>query len=64
MGYKDHDNNGIFLKIRGVGGKDDEVDEHAPTAQAPQVQVLGVPSFIDVMGALTLLGDKFERFQG
>ena len=60
MGYRDHDNNGIFVKIRGVG---DEGDEHTPTVQAPQVQDPSAPSLVDVIGALTVMGDKFERFQ-
>ena len=51
------------MKIRGVGGEDDEGDEHAHAAQAPQVQDLISPSLFDVMGALTVMGDKFERFQ-
>ena len=63
MGYRDHDNNGIFVKIRGVGGEDDEGDEHASATQAPQVQDPGAPSHIYVMGALTVMGDKFERVQ-
>ena len=55
IGYRDHDNNGIFVKIRGVGGEDDEGDKHAPIVQAPQVQDLGALSLIDIIGALTLL---------
>ena len=31
MGFKDHDNNVIFVTVRGVGGEDDDGDEHAPT---------------------------------
>ena len=42
---------------------------NAPTAQgvkaqAPQVQDPTAPSLVDIIGTLTLLKDKFERFQG
>ena len=33
-------------------------------AQAPQVQNPTAPSLANIMGTLTLLKDKFERFQG
>ena len=33
IGYKDHNSNGIFVKVRGVSGEDDDGDEQAPTTQ-------------------------------
>ena len=32
MGYKDHDNDDIFVKVRGVVDKDDDGEKHPPTA--------------------------------
>ena len=63
----DNKNDGNFVKIRGVGDDDNDEDQ-APTTQdahiyVPQVQDLGAPSPVEVMGALTMLGKKFERFQ-
>ena len=67
IGYKDSNNNRVFVKIRGVGD-DDNGEEQAPTVQgaqapAPFAHDPVAPSLIDIMGALTMLGDKFERFQ-
>ena len=61
----DNKNDGNFVKIRGVGDDDIEEDQApaTPNAHAPQVQDPGAPSLIEVMGALTMLGEKFERFQ-
>ena len=65
--YKDRSNDGNFVKIRSVGDVDNDEDQ-ATTAQnafahAPQVQDLSALSFVEVMDALTMLGEKFERFQ-
>ena len=38
MSYKDNNNNGIFVKVRGVGGEDDDGEENALVAQGIQVQ--------------------------
>ena len=39
MGYRDHDNDGIFVKVRGViDDDDDDGDKQAPVAQSPQAQ--------------------------
>ena len=38
MGYKDHDNDGIFVKIRGVD-KDDNGEKHPLATQGPQGEV-------------------------
>ena len=56
------------MNIRGVSGEDDDGEEQAlvaqgSQAQASQAQDPGAPSLVDVMGALTVMGDKFERFQ-
>ena len=57
------------MNVRGAGGEDDNGEENAPIAQgiqaqAPQAQDPIAPSLMDIMGTLTLLSDKFERFQG
>ena len=69
MGYKNNNNNCIFVKVRGAGDEDDDGEENTPVtqgiqAQAPQAQDPIAPSLMDIMGTLTLLSDKFERFQG
>ena len=66
MGYKDNNNNRIFVKIWGVGD-DDDGEEQAPTAQGTQTPTppahnVVAPSLVDIMGALTMLGDNFKRF--
>ena len=66
MGYKDSNNNGIFIKVRGVG--DDDDDEQVSTTQGAQDPTVPAhdptaPSLVDIIDALNVLGDKFERFQ-
>ena len=38
MGYKNTDNNGIFVKVRGIQDDDDDGEEHAPATQGEQAQ--------------------------
>ena len=40
MGYKDKDNNGIFVKVRGAHDEDDEGEE-GEQAQDPSTPTLG-----------------------
>ena len=67
VGYRDSNNDGNFVTIKGVGDDDNDEDQalaaKSAHAYAPQVQHPGDPSFIEVMGALTMLGEKFKRFQ-
>ena len=56
MGYKDNNNNRIFVKVRGVNG-DDDGEEHALAAQGVQAQDLAAPSFVDIMRTLTSLSN-------
>ena len=51
MGYKDTDNNEIFVKVRGVQEKDDEGEEGEP---AQDQAVLSLGQVIDVLGELQL----------
>ena len=36
IGYKDNNSNGIFVKVRGANGEDDDSDEQASIAQSLQ----------------------------
>ena len=67
MVYKDKNNYGNFVKIWNVGDDDNDEDQATTTqdalAHAPQVQDSGAPSLVEVMSALKMLGEKFERFQ-
>ena len=47
MGYKDTDNNGIFVKVRGAQEEDNEGEEREP-AQDPATPTLG--QIMDVLG--------------
>ena len=55
------------IKIWNVGDDDNDEDQATTTqdalAHAPQVQDSGAPSLVEVMSALKMLGEKFERFQ-
>ena len=69
MGYKDHNSNGIFVKVKRASGEDDNGDEQAPTAQGSQAQASQVEdpvalSLVNIMHTLDLTRDGFEKFQG
>ena len=49
MGYKDKDNNGIFVKVRGAHDEDDE-GEKGEQAQDPAT----IGKIIDVLGEIQL----------
>ena len=51
MGYKDTDNNGIFVKVRGAQEEDDEGEEGEPF-QDPAAPTLG--QVMDVLGEIQL----------
>ena len=36
MGYKDHNSNGIFMKVKWASGEDDDGDEQAPATWSSQ----------------------------
>ena len=69
IGYKDHNSNDIFKKVRGASGENNDGDEQAPTtqgsqAQAPQVEDPIALSFVVIMHTINLMRDGLERFQG
>ena len=59
MGYRDQNNNGKFVKVRGVMDEDDDEKENTLAAQD-----LTTPILTNIMGVLTLMKEDFESFRG
>ena len=55
MGYKDTDNNGIFVKVRGAQEEDDEGEEREQAQDQAMVRAaLSLGQVIDVLGQIQL----------